>query len=350
MSKTQTLQNKKGEVEFRKKLSLQFEGKASPYPGEPSESEYKSIVKDRIKDYTCYFKNLEKQNIPLGPYLELGGGVGQGAMLLENKFKQQGFTCDISYDTLRLANKYKDILRYSKMPVRICADIYNLPFLSGSMPFIFTFQTLHHLPDPKPMLEEVKRVLAPGGYFYFNEEPIAQAFNLNLWRRDRNLKWFEKLLKATIILHFISRIGKAETDNDILEETFPLSTWEKALNIFSHVDTSLSIFPFKFIIHRKKTNRAGWIKPFLPKRLLLAMLGGGIEALCQTAGNRKQIKPKSILEFLACPGCEHKPRLNFNSTKDSLYCPTCKTTYRKKQRIYMLFSKFQKKSLYPKDI
>lgn len=343
MSKAQTLQNKKGEVEFRKKLSLQFQGKASPYPGEPSESEYKSIVKDRIKDYIGYFNNLKKQNIPLGPYLELGGGVGQGAMLLENKFGASGFTCDISYETLRLGDKYLKHLNYKKMPIRICADIYNLPFRSGSIPFIFTFQTLHHLPDPKPVLEEVKKVLAPGGYFYFNEEPVAQTFNLNLWRRDRNLRWFEKLLKATIILHFISRIGKAENDNNILEETFSLKVWEKALNIFPKVHVTIKVFPFGPTITLEKTNKSGWLQPPFWKRFLLNILGGGIVAICQKEHGKKQIED-TLLNLLACPNCIHKPKLSVFDAH--LFCNVCKSSFKKRNSVFMLFSKKQEKLLY----
>jgi len=349
MSKAQTLQNKKGEVEFRKKLAIQFEGKGVYYEGEPTSAEYESITKDRVKDYTKYFSQLKKANIPLGTYLELGGGVGQGSMLLENEFNQKGFTCDISYDTLLLAKKYKDILRYKKMPIRICADIYNLPFKSGSIPFIFTLQTLHHFPDPKPVLEEVKRVLAPGGYFYFNEEPIAQAFNLNLWRRNRHLRWFEKLLKATIILHFISRIGKAETDNDILEETFSLKVWEKALNIFSKADAKLKVFPFGPTIQPTKTKQKGWINSFSVRKILLGILGGGIEALCQKEHDRRWRRPHhtTVFDLLACPNCRHKPKLTLQNNQ-ALLCQSCLSVYKKTNGIFTLLSNYQKKELYNK--
>jgi len=349
MSKIQTLANKKGEVEFRRKLAIQFDGKATYYKGEPTDLEYRSIVKDRIRDYTGYFEKLKKNNIPLGPYLELGGGVGQGAMLLENKFKQQGFTCDISYDTLRLAKKYKNILRYYKMPIRICADMYNLPFRSESIPFIFTFQTLHHLPDPKPVLKEIKRVLAPGGYFYFNEEPIAQAFNLNLWRRDRHLRWFEKLLKATIVLHFISRIGKSEVDHNVLEETFTLSTWEKALNQFKNVTAQLKIFPFGYMCNQEKKRKDGWIKPFFLKRFFLQFLGGGIEALCQKEHDRKWRRPHytTVFNLLACPNCRHKPKLTLQNNQ-TLLCQSCLSVYKKTNGIFVLLSNDQKKALYKK--
>lgn len=343
----QSLKNKKGEVDFRKKLAKQFLGKEIVFPGEPNASEFSTITKDRIKDYTKYFNYLIGKNIYFSPYLEIGAGVGQGALLLENTYDANGFTTDISLETLRLTTKYQKELKYKKMPIRIVCDTYNLPFRSGSIPFIFTFQTLHHLPDPKPVLEEVKRVLAPGGYFYFNEEPIAQTFNLNLWRRDRHLRWFEKLLKATIILHFISRIGKAETDNDILEETFTLSTWEKALAIFKEVKATLIVFPFGFKITRKKNKKSGWIKPLFPHKILLNILGGGIEAICKKEGRFTPTRLTNILEVLACPNCKSKPKLLFKKEDKSLRCNICKSIYKQNNSIYLLLSNEQKKVLYP---
>lgn len=345
MPLVQTQKNKKGEVIFRKKLAEQFLGKTTHYPGEPTSDQYKSIIRDRIKDYTNYFKKLQKKNIPLGPYLELGAGVGQGAMLLQNSFTVQGFTSDISYETLQLADTYKKQLRYKKMPIRICCDLYNLPFRSGSIPFIFTFQTLHHLPDPYPALKEINRVLAPAGFFYFNEEPISQWINLNLWRRDRNLRWFEKILKMFIILHFISRIGKSETDHNILEETFSLDTWKKALDIFDNAEVNLSIFPFGLNIHKVKNDNSGWIKPAFFKLFFLGLLGGGIEAICKKEDAGKKHNIKSLFEILSCPNCRNKPSLKIVN-EGTLHCLQCKSYFRNKNGVYILLSKKQEKFLY----
>jgi SAM-dependent methyltransferase/uncharacterized protein YbaR (Trm112 family) len=346
MPQAQTIDNKKGEIIFRQKLAEQFAGKRIVYPGEPTGKEYVKIVKGRIKDYTCYFDKLLNKNILQGPYLELGAGVGQGAMLLENNYNLHGFTSDISFETLALAPKYQKVLTYKKMPFRICCDIYNLPFSTGSIPFIFTFQTLHHLPDPYPVLKEVKRVLAPGGTFYFNEEPVAQKFNLNLWRRDLHLRWFEKILKYLVILHFISRIGKSEVDHNILEETFSLSTWERALNLFSKAEVNLSVFPLGPIYMRYKTKKRGWLKGFIPQRFMLEIMGGGIGAICKNEDKKSYKKTKNVLACLACPNCKPKPLLHFNQKENSYFCNRCKSIFPIKNGILMLLSSDQKRELY----
>src|SRR3989344_6164073 len=99
---TQTDENKKGEVEFRRKLARQFSKKEIIFKHEPNTIEFKKILKDRITDYVKYFNKLRNLKIPITPFLEIGSGVGQAAMLLENKFNASGFTTDISFETLLL--------------------------------------------------------------------------------------------------------------------------------------------------------------------------------------------------------------------------------------------------------
>ncbi|MBI3486279.1 methyltransferase domain-containing protein [Candidatus Daviesbacteria bacterium] len=342
-SRVQIQKNKVGEVEFRKKLALQFEDKAQFFPGAPNATEFNQIIKDRVKNYKSYFKDLNKKKILKTPYLEIGGGVGQAAMLLENKYNLAGFTLDISLDTLLFGKKYLKLLKYKKMPIRICADAYNLPFRSHSIPFIFCFETLHHFPDPKPILKEINRVLAPGGYFYFNEEPIAQSFNLNLWHRDYHLKWYEKILKSFLLLHFLSKIGKSEVKHNILEEAFFLSTWEKALNVFEKVEAKVGFFPFKPTIKRNRQVNGGWLNPPKFFHFLIKFLGGGVEVLSQKKATFDKNNFKtSLVDFFACPNCQTV----LEKVSNGFICTRCKISFSDRDGVYIMLTRKQQKKLY----
>lgn len=348
MLKLQTTQNKKGEIHFRRQLLEQLHTNTYPIiEGQPTEKEYMRILKDRVTSTRLIFKDLQKRGVVLSPFLEIGAERGQRAMLLLNKFGAEGFMLDISYESLKSADLIRAPLRFPKMPIRLCADTYTLPFASGSIPFVFCFQTLHHFPDPYPILSEIKRVLAPGGFLYFNEEPIAQLCNLNLWRRDLHLQWYETMLKALGILHFVSRIGKSEVEHHILEESFNLDIWERALNLFPKIEAHLIPFPFSIKFSRMRTKTAGWLKPSFFKTALLNILGGGIEALCQKESNGQRVRYENLFDLLGCPDCSSTPRLSYQKKKKELSCTTCSSIFVQRDDIFMLFAKRQEKKLYP---
>src|SRR5260221_6519816 len=77
---------------------------------------------------------------------------------------------------------YRAELGLERLPVRVCCDAYHLPFRSGSLPFVFCYETLHHFPEPGPIVAEAHRVLAPGGTFLFDEEPYRKVLHANLFK------------------------------------------------------------------------------------------------------------------------------------------------------------------------
>lgn len=344
--KMQTAESKRGEVEFRRKLELQFDGNAV-LDNQPSQAEYFKIMQTRIRDTLKKFRKLQKQIPEFSPFLEIGAERTERALVLTNKFNASGFASDISFESLNSARILSKQYRLPKLPTRIVCDAYNLPFSNNSLSFVFCFQTLHHFPNPKPILKEIKRVLRPGGFFYFDEEPISQTCNLNLWRRDYRLRWFERILKYTLLLHFLTRIGRGEVDHHILEETFSLRTWQDSLNIFKQIHTRIKIFPFGPIVERVKNQNSSWLFPNIFIRFVLGLLGGGIEGLGQEPGT---IEPKSNLlwyQLLVCPNCSNKPELKFNIKDKSLRCRVCKANYQQKENVYILLTNKQRLGLYP---
>lgn len=330
MHKLQTLKNKKGEVSFRQKLYQQLleghEGLTSTIEG----------TKIHQLNARQSFQKLQKSGITLSPYLDLGAASCARSLILENEFGAKGIAGDLSFETLQFAPILAKGLGYKKLPLRIVFDIYHLPFRDNSLPFIFTFQTLHHLPDPGPVFEEIKRVLPDGGYFYFGEEPIKQTLNLGLWRRGSQRNPLEKFLMALCILPFITRIGRDEVEHGILEESFSLGNWQDFLKAFDEI--RVEILPFKLGPKSEQLN------PPLLTKIAIFLLGGGINALCKVSKKTKAVKFKNLLEVLACPQCSTHPPLI--SQKIYFYCPRCEHKYKIKNDIIFLLPKSLEKELY----
>jgi SAM-dependent methyltransferase len=53
----------------------------------------------------------------------------------------------------------------------VCADASRLPFRTGSCEAVLSGGLLEHFRDPVPVLEEMVRILAPGGMFYADVVP-----------------------------------------------------------------------------------------------------------------------------------------------------------------------------------
>src|SRR3989344_9246727 len=258
---------KLAEVVFRSQIVNQQLGKDLIFPNEPTVKEFKKLLTFKLKETDKTFKMLQKRNLPLSPYLEIGSEHPLRPALLESKYKAVGFATDISLYSLSKTPQFVRKFNYKKIPKTICCDAYNLPFKSNSFPFVFIYETLHHFPDPKPVLEEIKRVLASGGTLLVGADPICATFQIKLWRRPTKLRVWEKILKFFLILPFISHIGKTEVDHGIIETAFSLKTWQDALSVFDKVEVTMKAFPWGPTESVKKTQKENWISDRKSTRL-----------------------------------------------------------------------------------
>ena len=67
-----------------------------------------------------------------------------------------------------------DIFKYQN--VDIACDITDLPFKDNSVDAIMTIAVLEHVPYPKKVVDEIYRVLKPGGFIY-SSIPFIQGFH-----------------------------------------------------------------------------------------------------------------------------------------------------------------------------
>ena len=346
--KIQTIVAKQGEISYRAQISVQHLGKKVIFSNEPTKSEFLAVVRPKIKESEKIFKDLKVKGVNLTPYLEIGAEYGLRASLLESNFDSIGFATDISLYSLAKATKFAKKIGFGKVAKTICTDAYNLPFKSNSFPFIFVYETLHHFPDPKPLLTEVRRVLAPGGTLLIGSEPIGSALQIKLWRRPTKLRHWEKFLKLFLILPFISHIGKTEVEHGIFEETFPFKTWQKTLSIFDKIIIRIEVPVFGIIAILTKSQQKTWPKLSLKTKLALNILGGGIFALCSKKGNTKRHNFGNLDNLLICPNCLVKDKLEITLVKNSnsdFICKRCKNNYQKRSGVLVLLEKGLEKSL-----
>lgn len=347
----QSIKNKIAEVTYREKIAKQQLDKKIFYPNERTFKGMLEELKRRVKKTVLDFKKLKKRGIDFSNYLEIGAENCERAMVLNIKFKVRGIASDLSLPSLKAASGFTKPLGFRKTPKRLVCNTYHLPYKNNSLPFVFCYQTLHHFPNPKPVIDEIYRILEPGGYFFFDEEPVKQILNLNLWRRPTCLRPWEKFLKYTGILPFVSRIGKTEVDHGILEEVFSLETWEKALSTFDKVEAIIKPFPKGPASTITKTKK-NWLKPALPTFILVAWWGGGITAICQKKGKTLGTKGNPT-EKLACPTClsdkktAHKaPLITLHKNKNKYVCIVCETSYPIKNSIPLVLPKKELQLLY----
>lgn len=143
---------------------------------EKSEAEYHDGMKEdplEIHQLTAW-RNLfyhtrvvdfVRTRVVSGLLLELGAGSGFDAAALKSSSYDMILT-DISALTLERASKLgSDGIAY------IAAEGRKMPFRSGVFDGAYMIATLHHFKNPDEVIDEMRRVLKPGGYLIVGVEP-----------------------------------------------------------------------------------------------------------------------------------------------------------------------------------
>ena len=91
------------------------------------------------------------------------------------------------------------VRRYIRKPF-VVGSAQDLPFKDESFDALWSITVLEHIPKPETVLEEISRILRPGGVAY-----LAPAWHCRSWaangyhiRSWSDLNWKEKIIKASI--------------------------------------------------------------------------------------------------------------------------------------------------------
>ncbi len=88
--------------------------------------------------------------------LEVGAGTGNFLSLFRDVAGLL-LAVDLTHEMLRVAREEHDGLAL------VVGDGYALPLASGSVELVTSAQTFHHIHRPVPVLQEMRRIVAPGG-------------------------------------------------------------------------------------------------------------------------------------------------------------------------------------------
>jgi SAM-dependent methyltransferase len=93
--------------------------------------------------------------------LDAACGTGYGSRLISEAGASRVVSVDVSPDAPLEAERSDD-LRHLRF---VRADVARLPFRSGAFDLYVSFETLEHVAGDEDLVEEARRMLAPGGMF-----------------------------------------------------------------------------------------------------------------------------------------------------------------------------------------
>ncbi|MFZ4600050.1 MAG: methyltransferase domain-containing protein [Terrimicrobiaceae bacterium] len=299
----QTIANLQGEIAFRRKLARQHTTGEVLLPDYLGKDQHDVVLAERIETTTTTFRDLAQRGVDFSTFLELGAERGHRALALANHLHAVGVATDLSFDQLRTAEFFARQFGLPRVPMRICCDANHLPFRSGSVPFAFCYQFLHHFPGLETIVPEIHRILAAGGSFFFDEEPMGRLLQLHFYTQKKKdypksrlgklWQWFEGL---------ISDAACDEVDHGVIENhSMPMAHWQKNLRVFA--DARAHVRTLRYI--RSQVGRTP-----TPMNLPALLLGGVISGFCTKSPAPNTAPARGPETWLICPkhlidsGCE----------------------------------------------
>ena len=111
--------------------------------------------------------------------LDLGTGSGYALRALrETRGVGRGYGLDGSPEMVRNAREYTDDDRIGY----VIGDFHALPFATDSIDHIWSMEAFYYAQRPDSVLEEIRRVLSPGGTFYCAVNFFAESVHTHDWQ------------------------------------------------------------------------------------------------------------------------------------------------------------------------
>ncbi len=243
--------------------------------------------------------------------LELGAGAGRNTP----RYHNYKYVTLVDYSRTQL-EQARQALGDSERFTYVQADAYHLPFFAGVFDAATMIRTLHHMAEPRQVLDQVRYPLLKDAVFILE------------YANKHNLK---------SILRYMLHQQTWNPFSPNAVEFVPLNYNFHPATIRAWLSDS------RFSVERQLTVshlRMGLFKRLLPLKLLVAL-----DSLFQLTGNQWQLTPSVFVlgratgdtlpaqegQFFRCPACGAEGLME---DADRLVCPTCGRSYSYSGGIY----------------
>ncbi len=109
--------------------------------------------------------------------VELGAGQGWASCAVAQELGagHAVFATDVARDAIVSSSRWEPVLGARPDALAVCRSA-SLPFADGSVDLVFAFAAAHHFATHRTTLEEVARVLRPGGHALYLHEPACRSW------------------------------------------------------------------------------------------------------------------------------------------------------------------------------
>jgi SAM-dependent methyltransferase/uncharacterized protein YbaR (Trm112 family) len=341
----QSLDVKRAEVEFHSFASFGEPDRASEVYLE--ENRRRRSVLESLTDFIG-----GPFSATLTPFLEIGANAGHTTLMLANEFGSDGFALDISEDSLRHGYALMERWKVSRGPMRVAGDALHLPFRDNSLRFVVACQMLSQFMDIEAVFVEAKRVLMPGGAFFFCEEPMRRLLTLRLWRAPyyEQMSAWERRLWDWGLLPFLVRdvVGAGQEENFGIRQnhTMYLNDWRDLLDRhFPHHEFRLFV-PERGPLEKAAKRAAIRLDPHRSTWRAAHLLGGTVAAVGRKIGTPPDFPETRLEHLLRCPDCGADLPMDEDR---NLVCASCGYWAGLHEGVYNLLPSATRAELYPGD-